>query len=193
MLKKNIANTFGSFGYLSGFLQWLWAVTLYLSVIQSTTSFIFPKSGEQAEHAPGPIFTLPDPVGVIIVVMMVIIMVGITIYALISVPRNIVKTSNQIVHKTAETMTPLVIRAQHKHDTKHTRIKITSGLMLVIKLLSILMPLILTAGSKFLDEQSIDYSIALIVGCGLASISVMLFVFQYLLAKLLRVKISDLW
>jgi hypothetical protein len=192
-VKKGIINAFGSFGYLFCFLQWFWAIILYLSVIQTITLFISPSSGKQIEQSSGFTFTLPGPLGMVILAVVVTLMVIITIYALISIPRNIVKTSNNLVHKTAETIAPLVIKARHKKDTKRFRITITSRLTLVIKVLLILIPLMLTTMSILLEEQPIDYSIAKIVGYGLAGFSVAAFAIQYLLAGLLRVKMSDLW
>ena len=137
--------------------------------------------------------TVPDPVGTIILVVVVVVMVAITIYALISIPRSIVRTSNKLVHRTAETIAPLVIKAQHKQDTKRIRITITSRLALGIKAFLIVIPIALTAASRLLEKQPIDYQIAMIVGCGLACFSIMFFAAQYLLAKILHVKISDLW
>ena len=192
-VKKGITSTFGSLGYLFCFLQWFWAVILYLSVIQSMTSFISPISDQQVQQSSGLTFALPDPLAMIILGVIVIIMVAITIYALISVPKSIVKTGNKIVHRTATTITPLVIEAQHKKDTKKLRIRITARVALAIKILLILLPLILAAASGLLEKQSIDYPIVLLVGGGLACFSVVFFAMQYLLAKLLHVKISDLW
>ncbi|MDN5274584.1 MAG: rane protein of unknown function [Candidatus Saccharibacteria bacterium] len=193
-VKKGIANTFGSFGYLFGFLQWIWAAALYLSVIQSVTSLISSSdSSHYVERPVGLSLTLPGPLGVIVLTVVVAAALAITVYAFFVLPRSIVKTSNKIVYKTAESMTPIVIKAQHKHDTKRNRIKITSRLVIVLKALLILVPLTLTVMSRLLQEQPIDYSIALTVGCGLACFSMVAFVVQYFVAMLLRVKISDLW
>jgi hypothetical protein len=129
----------------------------------------------------------------VLLAVVVIVMVAITIYALISVPKSIIKTSNKMVHKTADTVTPLVIKAQHKQDTKTLRMKISSRLTFAIKVLLVLIPIALTAASGLLVDQPIDHSIAMIAGYGLASFSVVFFAVQYGLAKLLRVKLLELW
>jgi hypothetical protein len=191
-IKKNIANFFGSFGYLLCFLQWFWAIILYFSVIQSAALFISPNITRQVEQPHSLTFALPGLSEMIIAAIIVAIMVAVTIYALIKIPLGIVKTGNKIVHRTAETMTPVVIKAQHKKDTKKIHTKITSKLTLVIKLLLIIIPIALAAASGLLEKQSLDYSIVMVIGWALACLSVAAFAIQYTIAGLFHVKMSDL-
>jgi hypothetical protein len=191
-IKKSVVNTFGTLGYLFGFLQWLWAIVLYLSVIQSTTSFINNKDTTQIVEPATFSISMPGPLGVIILGVTIVVMVAITIYAIVAVPRSIVKVSNKVVHKAAESVAPMVIKAQHKKDTKRTRIQLTARLILVVKAALVITPLLITAASRLLEVQFIDYSIALIVGCGLASLSFILFALQYILGAVLRVKVTDI-
>lgn len=191
--KRGVANFFGALGYFFGFLQWFWVVLLYFSVIQSVTLFVSPSADKPVTPPPIPAFTLPNSVEMIIVGITVVVMVAVTIYALIKIPMSIVKTSNKVVHKTAQTMTPIVIKAQHKKDTKKLRIKLTVRLILMLKLLLVIVPIGLTAASIWLDKQSVDYSIALVIGCGLACVSAIFFVLQYTVAGTLRVKLRELW
>ncbi|HSW77703.1 MAG TPA: hypothetical protein VLG36_02810 [Candidatus Chromulinivoraceae bacterium] len=191
--KRGIANFFGALGYFFGFLQWFWAVLLYFSVIQSVTLFVSPNADKPVVSSPVPAFTLPNSVEMIILGVTVVVMVAVTIYALIKIPVSIVKTGNKVVHKTAQTMTPIVMKTQHKKDTKKFRDKLTTRLIFAIKLLLIIIPVILTSASGWLEKQSVDYSIALVVGCGLAALSIVFFTLQYAVAGVLRVKIRDLW
>jgi hypothetical protein len=191
--KTGIANFFGAIGYFFGFLQWFWAVLLYFSVIKSVTLFVSPNADQPVTPPSVPAFTLPNSVEMIIFGTIVVIMIAVTIYALIKVPVNIVKTSNKVVHKTAQTMTPIVIKAQHKKDTKKLRDMLTVRLIVVIKLLLVIIPIGLTVASGWLEKQSVDYSIALVIGCGLACMSTILFVLQYVAAGVLRVKLRELW
>lgn len=190
--KKGAANTFGAFGYLFGFLQWLWAAALYLSVIQSVTSFITSTNPSEVTYEPNFAFSLPDPLAMIILVVVVVVMIGITIYALVSMPAYIVKTGNKIAHKTTKKIAPTVIKLRHKPNTKKMRLQVTMRVLIFVKCTLIFVPLLLAIASWLLSEQLIDYSIALTVGCGLACFSVIFFSMQYTVAKLFRVKISDL-
>jgi len=166
---------------------------LYFSVVQSIALLIAPGTRHQAEPSHGFTFTLPDTPKIIIAAVIITITIVMTIYLLVRIPMNIVKTGNKIVHKTAETMAPIVIKVQHKKDTKKLHARLTSKLILAIKLLLVVIPIALTAASGLLEKQSIDYPIAIVVGCGLAGFSVAFFAFQYVLAGLLRVKMPGLW
>jgi hypothetical protein len=190
---NKIANFFGSFGYLFCFFQWFWAVMLYFSIIKSVTTFLAPDASNHVQKftaAPAP--TPPNSLELVVLAIIVVIMIAVTIYALIKIPMGIVKTGNKVAYKTAVTMTPIVIKAQHKKDTKKARIKITPKLLLIAKLLLIVIPVVLTAASGLLDKQAVDYRIAMAVGYGLACLSSIFFAVQYSLAGLLRVKMPDL-
>jgi hypothetical protein len=193
-VKKNVANFFGALGYLFGLLQWFWSVMLYFSVVQSTTKFISPDAGSgQIEQTSDFTLTLPDPLKWVVLVIAMAAAVAITVYALIKMPMDIVKNSNKAVHKSAEAVAPLLIRAQHKKDSKKSRLKITSRVVIVLKLLLVIIPLAFALASGLLEKQYVDYSIAMIVGYGLAFFSGGAFALQYLAARLFRVKIQDLW
>jgi hypothetical protein len=88
---------------------------------------------------------------------------------------------------------PVIIKTQHQPDTKKARAKITWKLIITLKLVLVIVPVLLTAASGLLEKQSIDYSIAMVLGCGLACFSLLFFVIQYALAGLLRTKIARLW
>ena len=192
-VKKGIANFFGSFGYLLCSLQWLWVVMLYFSVVKSMVLLISSNADKQVGHPTNITFAPPGSSKMIILGVVVAIMVAITIYALVKIPMTIVKSGNKIVHKSAETMAPIVIKTQHKKDTKKNHSKVTAKLILGIKLLLVVIPVVLTAASGLLEKQPLDYSIAMVVGVGLACFSVAFFGVQYALAALFRVKLSDLW
>lgn len=193
-VKKGILNFFGSLGYLVCFLQWFWALMLYFSVIQSLAIFLTPSASDKhVAQAPSFTFTPPSSLEIIILVTVVIVMIALTLYALIKIPIGIAKSSNKVVHKTAESLAPLVIKVQHKEDTKKSRLKLTAKLMFFIKLVLIIIPLVLTLASRLLDEQSVSYSIAITIGYGLAGLCVAFFGIQYLLASWLHISKADLW
>ena len=192
-IQRKISNFFGSFGYLFCFLQWFWVIMLYFSVIQSITLLTVPDSHQPVEHAPNLTIAAPSLSQVIVLAAVTTLMIAITVYIFIKIPMGIVKTSNKIVHKSADSMAPFVIKAQHKKDTKKFHMKVTARLMLIMKLLLVLIPIGLTIGSRLLEKQSVDYSIAMVIGCGLACLALVCFILQYLLAQVLHVKIQDLW
>lgn len=191
--KRTIANTFGAFGYLFCSLQWFWAAMLYLTVIQSAILWLSPPANEQAPQLPRLAFAIPNQVELVIMAIVVVVMVALTIYGLARLPFSLAKAGRKTVHKTTEKVVPIVIRAQHKKDTKKQRKLLTVRIRLIMKLVLILVPIVLTASSGLLHELPIDYLIAVTIGGGIAVMSVLFFVIQYLLAIWLRVTMSDLW
>jgi hypothetical protein len=191
--QKNIVNFFGAFGYFFCSLQWLWVIMLNFSLIKALILLISPNVDNQAAK-PLVIFDLgPSPLSMIVAATITIIMVALTIYILIKMPSTIVKTSKKVVHETADNVTPLVLKIQHKKDTRRNYIKLTPRIILVIKTILIIAPVILTFTSQSMENQMIDSSVAVYVSFGLACFSAMSFMLQYILAKLLLIKRQDIW
>lgn len=186
-IKKGVTNFFGAIGYLFCFLQWLWAILLYFSVIQSVSLFFTPKASHQALQAPATSGT-PSIFLIIFGIIVVIAVLAFTIYIFVKLPSTISKTGKKIVHKTADTVAPMVIKVQKKPDTKKFRIQLTAKLVLIIKIALIAIPLILAYTSRFIDKQVFDYRIAFWAELILAAVSFVFFAFQYLLAWLMHVK-----
>lgn len=191
--RRTVANFFGGLGYLFCFLQWFWVVALYFSVVQSVILFVAPSADTPVERSPTLTLEIPSTVSMVIAAITVVVMVIVTVYVLAKMPIGIAKSSNKAVHRAAKTVAPVIIKAQHKKDTKKIRIKIEAEVMLLIKLLLVVIPIALTVGSGLLEQQSVSYSIALIIGGGLACLSVIQFAIQYGLAGALHVKLKDLW
>lgn len=192
-LKRGTANFFGAFGYLFSCLQWFWAIMLFFSIFKSVGIFLGADTAPRfEEHAAAQVASPPSMLQLAILGVIVVIMVGITVYALVKIPMGIVKTGNKVVHQTARTMTPVIAKARHKPVTKKARRKITVRLIVVGKLLIVAIPLAATALSGLLDKQSIDYAIAMILGGSLAGFAALSFGLQYALAGVLRVKLSEL-
>jgi len=117
----------------------------------------------------------------------------ITMYIIVKIPSTIVKTTKKALHNTAENVTPLVLRIQHKKDTKKNHINLTPRLVLILKIILIIAPLILSFTSKFVDKQMFDFYIAMLISLWLACASIVFFAFQYILAVILSTKRQDLW
>lgn len=191
--KKSLVNAFGSFGYFFGLLEWFWVVMLYFSVLKAFTLLVSPNTSQPVEQHASFTFTPPSPIESIIIAVITVVMVLVSVYVLIKMPSNMVKAGSKAVHRTTDAMVPLVVKARHVPDTKKSRAKITAKLIVGVKLLLVIIPVGLTAGSGLLEKQSVDYSIAMVVGCALAAMSLFFFAVQYLLAVLLRVKTSQIW
>lgn len=192
-IKRNFTNFFGATGYLFCLLQWFWAVMLYFSVVQTVTTFVASDNPEPASNAHAAAFTLPDPVNWTIAIIVTIVMSAITVYALVKLPMKVVKASNRMVHRSAESVAPVIIRVQHKKPTEKQRMRITPKIILLIKLFLVVVPIGLTVASVLLEKQYVDYSIATAIGYGLAVLTIGAFAMQYLLFFLFRLTTRELW
>jgi len=197
-LKKKFVNLFGVFGYLFCSLQWLWAILLYFSLIANFALFIAPSSTGQPEPV---VVTDPNTIispgsnilMVIISIVIIVIIIAMTIYFLYKIPSTIVKTGEKIVHSGASNITPFILKAQHKAETKNNKLKLTPRLVVFIKIALVLLPVVLSYMSKFIKIQLVDLNIAMCASVCLACFSLMFFIFQYILCKVFKIKIQDLF
>ena len=192
-LKRSTVNALGSIGYFFGFLEWFWAIMLYFSVLKAFTLFVSPSVDQPVGQHATFAFTPPSPIEGIIIAVITVAMVLLSIYVLIKMPSNVIKTSNKVVHKASDAVVPMVIKAQHKTDTKKNRRLLSARIISIMKRLLVLIPTGFIVGSGLLDKQAIDYSIALVVGCMLALLSLFFFAAQYILARLLHIEMADIW
>jgi hypothetical protein len=192
-LKKNVANFFGAFGYIFCSLQWIWVILLYFSLINKFALFIDSNSNSQVTKSTTTASFDSNILLTIIAIIIAIVVVVFALYILIKIPSTLVKTGKKIVHETAENTAPLVLMIQHQKDTKRNHIKITARLILIIKTILIIIPVILTFMSQFLEKQMISFYIAMCVSILLVCLSIVFFIFQYFIAILLQVKRQNLW
>lgn len=192
-IKRKAANFFGAFGYFFCSLLWFWVVIIYFSVIKAFALFFSPTVNNHVVKPVAATSSAPGPLSIVVVVIVTVIMVLLTLYIIIKIPSTLAKASKKVVHQAAENATPLVLQVQHKKNTKKNHIKLTSGLIILMKVVLILIPVILTITSQFLQQQTLDFYIAMYVSVWLASFGVVFFGLQYLLASVLSVKHQDLW
>ena len=182
--KQAITRFFGTLGYFSCSMEWLWAVVLYFNYLQ--TIFLATSPDEKLipiiHIAPKPAQT--GSLTIVPIVIIVIIMIIVAIYSFIKMPAAMAKTSHKVTQVTAENLAPVIIKAQHKKLTKKARFKMTARLISIIKTLLVLIPIILTIVSRYTAKPPIDSGIAFIIILTLASFSTLFFVIQYVLAKL---------
>lgn len=143
---------------------------------------------------PLPVVTqAPSPLLLVIGLIIAAIMVALTIFVIIKLPSTITKTSRKLVHKSADAITPTILHIQHKKDTKRNKIKLNFGLVLIIKMSLVIIPIILSFMSQFIERQSFDFYIAMCVSLFLASLSFIFFGIQYSLMKLLSIDKKDVF
>jgi hypothetical protein len=190
--KKNFVNIFGAFGYFFSSMQWIWAVMLNFSLIKLLVLFISPNIDNTVTKPSSVVDLGSSPLFMIIAGTITIAMIVLTVYVLVKMPSIVVKTSKKVVRETADNVAPIVLRAQHKKDTKKNLIKLTPRIILLLKILLIIIPFLLTFTVQSMENQMIDYLTAAYVSLWLACISGAFFAFQYTLAKLFVINRQDI-
>ena len=190
-IRRIVTNFIGGLGYLSCMMEWLWLVLLFYKQITSFLEFITPHN----EPVKNVVANNP-PVGsfyTFIAFAVTALIIMLTVFLLVKIPLTIAKTSKQVVHKAAESAVPFVAKAVHKKPTKKARIKLTAEIIVAIKTLLVILPLVFTLVSQSITSQTFSFKISLTVSLFLAVNSTVIFIAQYLIAKLAKVSIQELW
>jgi len=193
--KKNLTNFFGAFGYFFCSLLVLWTVILYSNLISGVAGYLSDNKTSHVVRTVTPAVGNPD-VGVlqsIVGLVVFVVIIALTMYFLIKIPSTMAKASKKVVREAAESVVPIVLKIEHKAETKKNHLKLTPTLILVLKLILVIIPLILSFLSQFMDKQFIDFYISIMVSLLLAAVSMLFFIFQYLFAKLLSVNKQEIW
>jgi len=194
-IRLKIVNFFGSVGYLACVFQWLWAILLYFSLIEGYAKSITPASEvHNTSPVSSPInISSPDILQVLVVLAITVVMVAITIYIIIKMPSIVSNTSRKIVHQAADNIAPVVMQAQKKPFSKRNQQKLSSKIIIFLKVLLVFAPVIASIFSKLLDKQIMEFYLVMIVTFWLASFSIVFFSAQYLFSWLFKVRNQDVW
>jgi hypothetical protein len=190
-MKKNskkvlIANIFGTLGYYFCFFLWCWVGVIFLPIILSNEhveEFLLPVPKEEQLVAP----TVSEgisPIALMIVGAVTVTVVLLTVLIFVRIPIAVAKTGKTVTTKAATSALPLV--AKHKKLPKKEKKRLTVQLVKLMKLLSVVLPVGLLYFGK-LVELPLPLEIVLMVGSGLALISLLWFSAQYITARLLSI------
>ncbi len=130
------------------------------------------------------------------VAIIVISMTVLAVYVFIKIPKTVVNSSQKAVHKTATVVAPILMqRIQHietpiQHPIKLRRV--TGWLVISIKIIIVIVPFVLVLFSRLADQKAIDYTIAVTISLWLTGLTLLAFVAQYTVARLLAVRRQDL-
>lgn len=194
-LKLGLANFFGGIGYVFLILEWLVLVLTYFYWVQSWN--IVKDMGKDTPP-PAPVV---DPVStndgsllyVIIGAIITVFMIVLALYAFIKLPSMIVKTSRQVVHKTAAFTAPAALHIQRKKVTKKNRVKIAPKLVIILKVVFILLAIGFVYCAQFLSVQKLEFSLVVATGVWLLGISVVAFILQYIFVRVFHVDLQRIW
>lgn len=191
-MKQSTANAFGALGYSSAIVQWFWsilAISLPLFTNDTAKQFFLPQK-DSSRQIEVPSITMPSQLETIIVVLSVTFAIGLTIYALIALPKTVGKGGKKITEKTAKATLPHV--AHKKKLSKKQKRRLIERITWTVKLLMVLLPAL-----ALLIPPAAELGLphAVVAGAGLifASVSLISFGLQFALVKLWRIPSNQVW
>jgi len=190
-LKTGIVNSFGAMGYIFVVFQWMFSVMIYFQFIK----LLLPSSSESVDTDKIVVVSNSEPslLMIMFAAAVVVVSVILTVYYFVKLPSMMVGAGKKAVNKTAKSATPFVLKVQHKKDTKKNRKQLTPKLIIILKLMIIIIPVIFVFISQLYAIDILSYDMRVSVGLWLLDFSLAMFFLQYVFARLLSVKINDLY
>lgn len=189
-----IVQLVGGFGYFSVALQWLFIALLYF---QAFYGILPPIAQPPTPLPPPPTIPAvpasegPSPLIIGFGIFVTIIMIGVSIYAFIKMPKELVKAGRRTTQAVAHKATPVILKAQGRKDTVKNRRRLTPRLIIIMKVLLVLIPVAAAWGSRFISDPALESTLTMVIAYWLATWSLGLFGLQYLVALILKVKVTD--
>lgn len=187
-----IVNFLATLGYICCLLQWLWAVILYIPLIEK--SHVLQLLTPKPVHHPAPVHTAggaPSPIIIIIAVVVTIIILGIIAYALAKVPVTIAKTGRKLTHDTAEKVLVPAITHHQKLPAKK-KFRLTLAMSFIMKAVLLLVPFLL-AVFAYGQSLPLGYDVIVVTAAFLAGVTAFFFAIQLLLIALLHPDVDAIW
>lgn len=162
--RQRLMRICGTLGYLSASLLWLWAAVLVLPWLlaqQGVKQVITPPQNTQ--HSMIEFHYEAPPTWMIYVVLFIAFLVTILgIWAALKAPKSIVETATKTTHHAAE---QLAVNMTHHQPQPQKRVaRLTATIEFYLKIGLVVIALIIIALASQLIPQSLEHSLALIVG-----------------------------
>lgn len=183
-------NVLGTFGYVGVFLQWFWAILLYLpSILKSEfLKSIMPQGSSCDQVIPTPstdgvakTIEIPIAVSWVVFVLAIFLVIGLLYLMVSQVAKTAAKAGKTITHVPAEGLGKIIAEKQQLKPKQ--RRALSASLIVTIKLFLIFVPLIAAFFAASVVEN-ISSEVITIVGMTLFALSLVLFATQYVASSL---------
>ncbi len=190
---RRLANIFGAFGYLSCIVQWMMVFAILVLPLMESEGVrdIFLPSAP-ATPTPSKIIDLPPIVQQLLLIGAVILSLSVIIYAFIAIPRAVGKAGRTVTHEAAKVVVRQVEHVQSRPLTKHQQKSLIERFTWSIKLLLVILPPLLLLLPVTL-RYGLTHEHVLILGAFTASVSLLWFGIQYLIAHFAKLDERDVW
>lgn len=186
--KKGIVNGFGALFYMSCLLLWLWACLPFLPLLIDFSESMQTSSTTQTAH-PFEV-NVPPIIAIITGSVVALLAIAVSLYIMIKTPPTVAKAGHTAVKHATQKITA---HPKIQQLPVNRRKKITTRLLLSIKLALCLVPPIICTASVSLTPLELSYPVFLGVAIALSSAALSCLTAQHLTAKLLRVPSSLMW
>ncbi len=183
--RQIIVNTFGTFGYISLVLQWLWVSVLFLPQLfenDGVKDFFMPPV--DITSTPHVEFHTPPLLATVLAIVITVVVLMITVMVLLRLPTTISRSGKKATLKTAEKIIPILAHHQKLPATKKRQLTIQTirTLKFVLTLLPFLLLLLVTV-----IPTSLPSDIVMFVGGFLTLGTLLWFGLEYTLARILKI------
>ena len=184
-------NTFGTLGYLSLVMQWVWCLLIVgYPFISGDHALLFPVDAPRISPQPQAVdFGVFSPVAFVVASAISLLVLVATVVTVARLPRAVGKKGAQTTQAAAHAIIPTL--THHKKLSKTRSIRLTYQVVIGLKLLGTLFALLPLINSSSIPQLSHD--IVLTVGGFCAICTSLWFGIQYILARLFRLKRDQIW
>lgn len=187
-LRRGIVNGFGALFYMSCLLLWLWACLPFLPLLIDFSESMQTSNTTQTAHSFE--INVPPIIALIAGSIVAVLAIAASLYIMIKTPSTVAKTGHTAVkHATHK----IAAHPKIQQLPVNRRKKLTTRLVLSIKLALCLIPPIICAASVSLTPLELRYPVFLGVAIALSGAALSCLTAQHLTAKLLRVPSSLMW
>ena len=191
-LRRHLANSFGVAGYGFAVLVWLWLAAICLPPLLKSDAlhWTLPQTTGTRPSAPVPDLSLPPAWMLVLGAFVTIVMIAITLYILIKVPVQAVKSTSSVAHHTAERLIPVVVH--HKKVSQKRARLIGARLLFYLKLALACLPILLSPLILLVPQAELPFDLIILVAASLSLLAVLSFALQSGISRWLRVPVDRL-
>lgn len=188
--KHFVPNFIGGLAYLSCLVQWIWLLIIFLPGFvdnQTVKDLLVPSySTETAPSVAKTSVTSPELSFIFLLIGLAIglVVVALSVYGLLRIPKAVSKTGRSITHKPVEFAVPLILRK--KTVSQNIRLKLSRQMIFALKLLLTFLPTVLILPAQNIELVMSTQAIALVT-LFLFACTFSLFCLQAIVSKLMKV------
>lgn len=190
-----VANAFGALGYLSLIVQWAWTglILAYPIIMKANRDDLWWLSPNCRTHEPTPTqpidFGFATPVVSLLAIIIALIIVGVSVLAIIRLPKNVGETGARLTQTAANAIIPVV--AHTKDIPKAKRKRLSFKIIVALKCICTVMALALLLLAHPIGR--VTFPVIWATGMFCFVCTMVYWLIQYIAAQIGRVPQHKLW